>query len=340
MEKNYKVVFVEKGKVELLEWEMPTLEPDEVLVKTTVSQISTGTELTLLEANVEEDSPWKKNIVFPNYNPGYSTVGVIIDAGELVPREVIGKRCFHSISHQKYTALKFDEESVKIIPDSVCDDDAVFDAIGTVTAGSIRSAELAMGETVVVYGAGIIGQTVARLAAVAGATQVFVVDVSDERLKFIPDDPRFIAVNSLKQNVEELVRANTYNNEGAACVFETTSVSSLINEQIKCLRKRGKLIITSSPKKSGLVNLEYCSRNGIYIIGANNWVAHPAEATQFNYWTRKRDGVLFLELIDKKLISLKEMNTHRFNYKNCVDAYEMLMKDRTQALSVLFDWED
>ena len=66
MAKNYKVIFPEQSKVSLVEWEMPQPGVGEVLVQTIVSQISTGTELTMLEANVEPDSPWHQNIVFPN----------------------------------------------------------------------------------------------------------------------------------------------------------------------------------------------------------------------------------------------------------------------------------
>ena len=74
MDKNYKVVFTAPKQVELVEWDMPNVGDDDILIKLAVSQISTGTELTMLEANVEEDSPWWQNIAFPNYDVGYSAV--------------------------------------------------------------------------------------------------------------------------------------------------------------------------------------------------------------------------------------------------------------------------
>ena len=71
MEKNYRLVFVEKGKVVLEECEIPAVGDNELLLKTEVTQISTGTELTRLEGNVEKGSAWEKDIVYPIY-PGYS----------------------------------------------------------------------------------------------------------------------------------------------------------------------------------------------------------------------------------------------------------------------------
>ena len=60
---------------------------EDLLIRLEISQISTGTELTMLEANVEPDSPWWENIVFPNYDVGYSAVGTVVAACNPSARE-------------------------------------------------------------------------------------------------------------------------------------------------------------------------------------------------------------------------------------------------------------
>lgn len=341
MDKNYKVIFPEKSKVELVEWEMPAIDDDEILVKSEISQISTGTELTMLEANVEPDTPWDKSIVFPNYNTGYSVVGKVVAAGKDVSPDVIGKRVFMLQRHQKYNKFKADAyEGIMWVPEGVEPDEAVFAAIAQITNGSIRGANIKPGDACVVYGAGLIGQMVARFAKVAGSIKIFVADVSDNRLSMLPDDPCFIPLNSREVDVPEYVKKVMGKDKGVPFVFETTSVPSLVTEELNCLCKFGKLIITSSPKGRSLVDLDYVNRMGITIIGAHNFAMHPNKETFMNRWTRRRDSDFFLELLEKKQMSVKEMNTHRYHYKNAPAAYEMLMKDRTQALSVLIDWED
>ncbi len=338
MEQNYKVVFTAQKKVELLACEMPVVGDDDMLIQTEVSQISTGTELTLLEGNVEPGSPWEENIFYPQ-DPGYSNVGKIIKVGKNVPSEYVGKRVLTLQTHKKYFVMNVSEYDKMFVPDSVKSEEAVFGVIAQITMGSVRIAAVRPGDVCVVYGAGLIGQLVARLAKVAGATKIFVTDVSDLRLDKLPKDPCFIPVNTKKQNTREVIEQ--YNNgEGAHVVFETTSCPGLVGEEIKCLAKRGKLIITSSPKGSSVVDLEYCNRMGIEIIGAHNSIVHTPVEIPADRWTRKNDSDFFIELLDKKQITVSEMITHEANYQNAVDMYQMLMEDRTQALAVHINWED
>ena len=341
MDKNYRVIFPERSKVVLEECKMPTIGDDEILVKSEVSQISTGTELTRLEANVEPGTPWAKEISYPIMKVGYSVVGKVVAAGKDVSPDVIGKRVFMLHPHKKYNKVKADSyEGVMWVPEGVEPDEAVFAAIAQITNGSIRGANIKPGDACVVYGAGLIGQMVARFAKVAGSTKIFVADVSDLRLNMLPDDPCFVKLNSREVNVPEYVQKVMANDKGVPFVFETTSVPSLVEEELKCLCKYGKLIVTSSPKGKSVVDLDYVSRMGITIVGAHNYAMHPNLETFMNRWTRRRDSDFFLELLEKKQMTVKEMNTHRYHYTDAVAAYEMLMKDRTQALSVLIDWED
>ena len=340
MDKNYKVVFTAPKQVELVEWDMPDVGDDDILIKLAVSQISTGTELTMLEANVEADSPWWQNIAFPNYDVGYSAVGTVVAVGKNVDSAKLGKRVFVQANHEKYIVFPANAaEGLMWLPDKVASEDAAFCAIASITNGSIRCSQINPGDACVVYGAGIIGQMVARFAKIAGSPRVYVVDVSDFRLSKLPKDPCFIPINSAKQNVAEAVKAHPWDEEGVPVVFETTSVPALIQQELACLCQRGKLIITSSPKGKALVDLDYCNRKGISIIGAHNYAVHPLQASPFNHWTKRRDSEYFLELLDKGQMSVREMHTDRYSYKDAAAAYEMLMADRTKALSVLIDWE-
>jgi len=184
-----------------------------------------------------------------------------------------------------------------------------------------------------------VGQLVARFAKIAGAVNVIVVDVSDNRLSYVPQDSTFITVNSTKEDVHEVIKKANFG-KLADIVFETTSYHPLVKEEISCLAKLGRLIITSSPKGVSNVDFHYCSGMGITIIGAHNHAIHTPVGTPENPWTRQRDGKYVLQLLEKEQISFKDMITHKDNYKNAVELYELLMQDRTQALAVHIDWRD
>lgn len=339
MDESYKVVFPAQNRVELQECEIPQCKENEMLVKSIVTNISTGTELTLLQANVDKDSPWWSNIRYPN-EPGYSNVGRVIAVGANVPQQMIGKRILSSAKHRNYAVVDYTNPlAYKTIPDGVATEEAALGTIAKITLGSIRVAQIRPGDCCVVYGAGIIGQMVARFAKVAGSSTVIVTDVSNLRLSKLPKDPCFVTVNTKEENAEQVVKEKTAG-RGADVVFETTGVPSLVEQELHCLAMRGKLIITSSPKGASTVSFDYCNRMGITIIGAHNNAVHTPVETPADRWTKANDVAYFFELLLKKQISVREMITHEICWKEAVQAYQMLMEDRTQALAVNLIWEE
>lgn len=339
MDKNYQVIFLEKGKVALEECPIPEVGDDELLLKAEITQISTGTELTVLL-----NGGWNGNVPFPCYDVGYSNYGTVVAVGKNLPEEYIGKKMMTINPHKKYSIVKNTPDrgyhDMVFAPEGADPEDAVFATIAAIANGSIRCSEIRPGEACVVYGAGIVGQMVARLARFAGATTVIVADISDLRLSMVPKDPCFVTVNSKETNVPAFVKEMFSKDGGVPYVFETTGLGELAQEELTCLCRRGKLIITSSPKTTSTVDLNYCNTFGLSIIGAHNGAVHPVVETPFNRWTRRRDTDFFLDAMAKKLFTVKEMHTHRFHYKDAVAAYEMLINDRTQAMSVLLDWRD
>lgn len=337
MEKNYQVVFAAPKVAQIEEASMPTINDDQVLIQTQVSQISTGTELTMLEHEVDEDSLWAtERTNYPIY-PGYSNVGVIVKVGANVDPSCIGKRVLTFERHVKYYRASY--QGLVFLPDNVDSDDAVFASMAQITLGSIRVAGILPGDAVVVYGAGLIGQFVARFAKIAGAIKVFVVDLSDFRLNHLPDDPCFIKVNPTKVDVVEFIKEHN-NGELVRFLFETTGNQKLIASQANCLARRGKLIITSSPKGKSLIDFDYINTLGIVIIGAHNWAVHTPVATPDDPWTRPREVQYYVELLEKEQMSVKSMVSHKANYKDAADMYNMLMEDRSVAMAVHLYWED
>ena len=114
MEKNYQVVFSKKSCAEITEVPMPEVKSNQVLLKTLVSQISTGTELTMLEANVEPGTPWAASIQYPYY-PGYSNVAEVVAVGEDMDPSLIGKKALTLTKHVKYSALIYVDKNSRSI---------------------------------------------------------------------------------------------------------------------------------------------------------------------------------------------------------------------------------
>lgn len=89
----------------------------------------------------------------------------------------------------------------------------------------IRRSQPAFGESVVIYGAGILGQLTARICRMVGAIPVIVVDVSENRLTYLPDN--IVKINPMKLDVVSEVSRLT-KGRMADIVFEVTGNQDLI----------------------------------------------------------------------------------------------------------------
>ena len=336
---NHQIVFTDRSKVEVQACDMPVPGPGEFLVHTTLTQISIGTELTYLQGNVEPGSSWEKDITFPRL-PGYNNVGKIVAVGEGVSEELIGRRVHTAQKHVGYYTMKESAtDDYVFIPDGVSDEEAVFATMGCIVLASVRMAQIRPGDICVVYGAGVIGQMAARLAYAAGAGKVFVSDISDLRLEKLPKLPGIIPVNTTREKLRSVIRANC-DGRLADIVFETTSIGALAEEQVRCLGLFGKLVITSSPKGRSTLDFDFCNRRCITVVGVHNVTYHTKVETNSDRWTRHRDIELVIELLRQKRITTAEMITTTESSLKAVDLYEKLMADRTQELAVNLTWEE
>lgn len=182
---NKHIVFRSPGVCAVETCDRPVPGTNEVRIQTEYSLISTGTELTQLYAEADADSSWQPLLAYPLL-PGYSNVGRINAVGAGVDSAMIGQRVVSLGRHARTVCRSVFE--VVPVPESVSAEDAVFGVIAQIAMGGVRFAHIRLGETVAVFGAGLIGQFTARLARLSGAGSVFVWDRSPLRLRLLPDD--------------------------------------------------------------------------------------------------------------------------------------------------------
>lgn len=215
--------------------------------------------------------------------------------------------------------------------------EATFFALAETTINGIRRTGIELGNRVVVYGAGIVGQLAARFLLAGGCTEIFVVNRSEARLKHLPDQRAIIPICSTKEDPISIIKEYTYG-DMADIVIETTGNADAIPEEFLALHQQGKLCMLSSPKKKTLIDFhDCCNAVSVNIIGAHTSSQAPVK-TYDNPWTCERNSETFFKLIYNKQVDMSEMITHRVSYKEAPQMYQMLLKDRTQAMGVVLDW--
>lgn len=334
MDKNPTIVFVKPAEVSLENREKPSPGKGELLIKTRCTLISTGTELTILSGEFPQNSAWSGYGKFP-FIPGYDNVGEIIDVGTDVDRNWIGKRVATYGRHSLYVVVN--TQSAQLIHREIRDEQAVFFTIAEIVMNSVRRSNVRFGESVVVYGLGLLGQFAVRFCRLCGAKPVFAVDVADSRLKRLPKDISIIPVNPKRDNIISIVEENTKNRK-ADVVFEVTGNQELIPEEFKVLKIQGRFIMLSSPRGKTLFDFhDLCNSPSFTIIGTHT-SSHPQYEIPDNPWTRYRNGELFFDLVADNELNIDLLISHREPYTNACKLYHSLLKDRSDAMGVVLEW--
>jgi 2-desacetyl-2-hydroxyethyl bacteriochlorophyllide A dehydrogenase len=332
---NPTVVFPRSHQVTIENRPRPRPQEGELLIKTDLTLISMGTELTIFSGQFPERSTWANYGRFP-FLPGYSNIGRVAEVGAGLDKDWIGKRVATRTPHAGWVTAP--AHAAMDVPPAASNTDAALFAIAAIVMNGLRRGKVMWGETVVVFGLGILGQLAVRLAQLAGARKVLGIDVADSRLELLPQSP---AVVGLNPRTADLVKTLKEHNHGrlADVVFEVTGDPTLIPGQFEVLRREGRLVVLSSPRGATSIDFhDLCNFPGFTIVGAHE-MTHPAAETLENPWTHRRHFELFFDLIAAGRLEVASLVRNNFSYLSAAEVYSSLLADRSRFMAVTFDWK-
>ena len=254
------------GQTILEEVPAPQVAKGTVLIQTTRSLVSLGTERMLVEfgksnlISKARQQPDKVKQVLDKIKTegllptleavfnklgeplplGYCNVGKVIAVGEGVSEFKVGDRVASNGQHAEFVSIP--KNLVAHIPDNVTDEQAAFTVIGSIGLQGIRLLNPTLGETVVVTGLGLIGLLTAQLL-VANGCKVIGVDIDEGKLA-LAKQWGIIPFNPRNGDVVKFVEEKT-NGVGADGVIITASAKTddIISQAAKMSRKRGRIIL-------------------------------------------------------------------------------------------------
>jgi len=331
------LVFPEPRRVVIEEQDVPDPGPGQVLVRSLVTLISTGTDLTAYSGDFPRDRPssWARYVKYP-FRPGYSAVGEVVAVGPGVEGIASGQTVFNSASHASLALQP--AERVVPLPESVPIEEAAWANISNIAMNGVRMAELALGEAVVIVGAGIVGEMAMQYARLSGAFPLIAVDLSDRRLE---NAERFGATHRVNPGREDLAARVDEITRGrkADVAFEVTGNPTVIPTLPPLLRRRGRLILLGSPRGPSTIDFhDEVHTFGLKVIGAHG-SNHPPVETPVDVWTWRRSAELFLDLLRAGRVDVRDLVTHRFAWRQGPEVFEKLLEDRTGFRGVILDWE-
>jgi 2-desacetyl-2-hydroxyethyl bacteriochlorophyllide A dehydrogenase len=333
--KRKSILFTGKDQVQVVDEEpLPPPAAGEILVTTTRTLISTGTEGIVLGRKFSPGTHYDNWVKYP-FRPGYSHVGRVSAVGEGVSQFRVGDRVATRASHSSQVTVKA-IHAVRI-PDAVSDDDATWTALGKIAQIGVRAAEHRMGDTVAVIGLGLVGQLVTQYVRIMGAGEVIAIDPAEMRLSMArTHGATHVLALRADQAVEEVTRLT--GGRGARVVYDVTGHHAVFPEALKMTADLGRVVLLGD---SGTPELQHLTpdviRRGLTIVGAHDRHA-PADPTPGIEWDARRAFELFLTYVARGQIRVSDLVTHRFKPDQARDAYTLLEKDRDRAMGVIFEW--
>jgi predicted dehydrogenase/NADPH:quinone reductase-like Zn-dependent oxidoreductase len=255
------------GQTILEEIPAPQVCEGYVLIQTTRSLVSLGTERMLVEfgkANLIDKArqqPDRVKQVFDKIKTdglmptletvfnklghplplGYCNVGRIIAVGKGITEFVVGDRVASNGNHAEIVCVP--QNMVVKIPDNVSDEEATFTVIGSIGLQGIRLLQPALGETVVVIGLGLVGLVAAQLLKANGC-RVIGIDFDRQKLD-IAQKNGIIPFNPAGGGDSVKFIQEQTNGIGCDGVVVTASAhdDTVIHEAALMSRKRGRIVL-------------------------------------------------------------------------------------------------
>lgn len=177
---------------------------------------------------------------------------------------------------------------------------------------SVESANIQLGDTVMVVGCGIMGQLHVKLALLKGA-KVIAVDMKQERLDHAKSQGAHIIINNkdidLNVEIDEITKG-----KGVDIIFNTTPISSVAQNIQLCLAINGRQVLYSSfyPDIPISISPDRLHKQATRIIGTAN--------------SNPRDFMKAVRLIDAKIVDLSQFVNEVYLLDDISNAMESAIK--------------
>ncbi len=281
---------------------------------------------------------------------GYSSAGVVMEAGESAHGFAPGDRvaCVGPGfgSHAEFTTVPVNMACR--IPDTVLDEEAAFAMLGAIAMHGVREANLTPGSTVAVLGLGLLGLITVQLLRAYGY-RVIAMDPDISK----SDLAKSFGVSDVTTTAEAMTASALSHTQGQGCDAVLVVVASKSDEPVNLAvtlsRQKGRIVVV------GVADI-HPNRNEMWLKEVEIVVSKAGGAgaldpiyeldgidlpVAYARWTQLRNVEEFLRLAGDGLIDLKKLVTHRLSIADAQNAYDGIVKGSlTGAIGVVLQYPD
>jgi len=353
----------ETGKLSLSEAPEPRVKSGGILVRTSASLISVGTDRAVIGLakksmlakakdrpdlarqvidKARTDGLWTtykvvKNLLKEPIPLGYSLVGTVLQVGTDVHGVMPGDRvaCV-GLGFANHAETVFVPKNLFTpVPPTVDDESAAYVALGAIAMHGIRQADQQLGATVLVVGLGLVGQVTVQLCAAAGY-RVIGLDFDERKLALARDCGASLVLSPTDPMLVAGVAAFTHGHGVDAALITTASKDNgeVFTQVAALCRDRARVVVVGEAKMD-MTRRDYFNKE-LEILQARSYgpgrydanYEEKGEDYPIGYvrWTERRNMQSFLELAAAGHINLSRLTTHRFPIEQAEQAYRDVME--------------
>ncbi len=362
------------GRLELQEVPIPTPPVGGVLVRTTHSVISAGTEkmkvaqarMNLVQkARARPDQlrkvldtarnlGWRsalekvRNRLGTPTPLGYSAAGVVVDVDKANTRFRVGDRVAcagaECAFHAEY--LSVPDFLLSPVPDAVENWKAAYTTICAIALHAVRQSEPSVGDRVLVMGQGLVGLLVTNMLVVAG-TRVMAVDVQASRGPVAEAMGAERVVILGQQRLPDEVHAWTDGHGVDAAIICTASQGSEpVQQAVAAVRDRGRLVALGitrmelpwAPSYEKELQVRFSRSYGPGRYDPTYEWAGCDYPMAYVRWTEQRNFEACLQLMAGHRLNLEALTTRRLPIVDAPKAYDELLATGATDIGVVLEY--
>lgn len=339
MQYGTRVVMPRPFEVEIEQYAVAEPGPGQVLILNEASAISPGTELAVY-TGVHQwlGDPTRTWPRFP-FVPGYSGVGRVAAVGSGVNSFAAGQRVIYEARHETHGLIDLAHRPLlAAVSDELPSHVAAFAALARFPLAALVQSGQILGQSVAVFGLGLIGQIALRLFAAAGAYPLIGIDPVAERRTMAAAVPGAVTLSPDQDDLRAALRAA---NGGALpdVTVDATGVPNTVKAAMSAVTDGGRVVMVGSPRGiAGDVDF-YWDLHGrsIQLIGAHGSLLGPEAREKFPF-TRDRAMRLLVHLLESGKLQLGDVVTHTTHGAQSKALYEGLLHQRGEFVGVAVSW--
>jgi predicted dehydrogenase len=362
---------LKNGSTEVAEVPCPAVKRGHLLVRTSRTLVSAGTERMLVEfgkagwiekARQQPDkvrmvvNKIKTDGLMPTLEAvlnkldqplplGYCNVGRVMEVGGGLIGHAPGDRVVSNGKHAEAVCVPINLTAR--VPDNVSDDEAAFTVLGAIALQGIRLVQPSLGETVVVTGLGLIGLVTVQLLRSHGC-RVLGLDFDPEKLALAKKlGAEVVHVGAGQDPVAAAQAFSRGRGVDAVIITAANKSNEPMHQAALMCRKRGRIVLV------GVVGLEL-SRADFFekeltfqvscSYGPGRYDPSYEEKGNdypvgFVRWTEQRNFEAVLDMMSDGRLDVKPLISHRFKIEDAIEAYE-LISGGPPSLGILLEYPD